>query len=198
MGGEIKWRLCSWKSWALLPNVKFLATNTQLATIRLPASSTNQPKIKPDKCLTACLDSKVDTQEHIPWKGGEKNIRKSTNSRWPVSGPEKKRKKNTVRPNESPAVTQTPLQSHTGRGRLSRTAVSEIEWHTPISNRPDRRILYKYLQAVGGLEEGERGGVTAVLVKLPNTRPIKKEERRNRRSRKRARINNEPANIFFL
>lgn len=49
-------------------------------------------------------------------------------SEWPQKmGGKKEKKKNPVRPNESPAVTQTPPQAHAGRGRLSRTAVSEIE-----------------------------------------------------------------------
>lgn len=94
---------------------------------------------------------------------------------WPRKN---EKKENSVRPNKSPAVTQTPPQAHTGRGRLSRTAVSEIEWHTPISNRPDRRVLYKYLQAVRGLEEGERGGWQPCWSNCPTPDPWRKKERR--------------------
>lgn len=59
-----------------------------------------------------------------------------------------------MRPNESRCHTNTTTDPHRLR-QTERVTQSEIERHTVISNRLDRRFLYKYLQAEGG--DGGRG-----------------------------------------
>lgn len=67
----------------------------------------------------ACPNSEVQT-EHIPSKRVIKKNKKKKKITTNLQIPGGERQ-NPVRPNESPAATQTPSQTHAGRDRLSGT-----------------------------------------------------------------------------
>lgn len=98
----------------------------------------------------ACPNSEVHTEQHIPLKRVKKKkiTKKSTDSRWWVA-------KSCEAKWESCCHTNTTTDTRRPR-QTEWDMQSEIEWHTVISNRPDRRFLYKYPQADGGGTQGEQ------------------------------------------